>query len=336
MQIDTTTFEGATPTEAVLQPIRRANKILCVSHVSPDGDAYGSLLGMGWILRHLAKEPVLAMHDATPDAFHFLPGIDGVITPDAVTAEYDLIICLDASSPDRMGRVYQPEKHEKIPLLVIDHHFTNTHFGQINWVDSSAAATCQMLVQLAHALDVPLSGALAECLLTGIVTDTLCFRTSNTNAAVMEAAMRLMQSGVKLSEIVAHTLNRREFNVFRLWGSVLSTVQLEEGVIWATISMAQKRDAGNIDDDGALSSMLVSAVEAEISATFTEKIDESGQLTVECSFRAKPGFDVGSLAFALGGGGHPPAAGCTLVGTLDEVTARVVAELKQAHRAQHR
>ncbi|MEZ4618256.1 MAG: DHHA1 domain-containing protein [Caldilineaceae bacterium] len=216
---------------------------------------------------------------------------------------------------------------------MIDHHFTNTKFGQINWVDPSCAATCQMLVGLADALGVPLAGAVAKCLLTGIVTDTLCFRTSNTDAAVMDAAQRLMQSGIKLAEIVAHTLNRREFNTFRLWGAVLADVQLVDGVIWTTISLAQ-REAAQTQDDGQLSSMLITAVEADISATFTEKVDENGQLTVECSFRAKPGFDVGTLAFDLGGGGHPPASGVTLSGPLQEITSHVVARLQEVHRVQ--
>lgn len=319
--------------QAVLQAIQSHNQILCVSHVNPDGDAYGSLLGMGWLLRYLHKEPVLAMHDATAEQFLLMPGADAIIGAKAVAATYDLIIALDASSIDRLGAIYQPNAHAHIPLLVIDHHFTNTRFGQINWIDPSCAATCQMLVRLADALAVPLSGPIAECLLTGIVTDTLCFRTSNTDAAVLEAAMRLMQSGVKLAEIVARTLNRREFGTFRLWGEILANVQLEEGVIWTTISLKQREMAGT-DDDGQLSSMLVTAVEADISATFTEKVDENGQMAVECSFRAKPGFDVGTLAFELGGGGHPPASGVTLPGSLSEVTARVVAALKAAHRVQ--
>ncbi len=328
------TFEGRVPADAVLQAIRHHERILCVSHVGPDGDAYGSLLGMGWLLRHLGKDVFLAMHDETPAAYEFLPGIEAVIAPDAVDEAYDLIISLDASSLDRLGAVYRPAEHGQIPLLVIDHHFTNTCFGQINWVDATAAATCQMLVDLADAFAVPLQGPLAECLLTGIVTDTLCFRTSNTDARVMEAAMRLLQSGLKLSEIVAHTLERRELRIFQLWGDVLSTLQCEEGVIWTTISMAQKAAAGNLEDDGSLSSLLLTAVEADISATFTEKVDESGQVAVECSFRAKPGFDVGSLALQLGGGGHPPAAGCTLAGNLGEVTPRVVSALRDLHRTQ--
>lgn len=318
----------------ILDMIQNHKQILCTSHVSPDGDAYGSLLGMYWILRHLGKEPILAMHDETAATFATMPGADVIVGPQAVTAEYDLIISLDASSIDRLGNVYRTDEHSNIPLLVIDHHFTNTRFGQINWVAPDCAATCQMLVGLADALQVPLAGAIAECLLTGIITDTLCFRTSNTDAAVLAAAMRLTEGGAKISEIVARTLNRREFGIFQLWGQVLAHAQLEEGVIWTTISLADKAAAGDPTDDGQLSSMLITAVEADISATFTEKVDESGQPAVECSFRAKPGFDVGTLAFELGGGGHPPASGVTLAGSLPEVTTSVVAALKAAHRAQ--
>jgi len=318
---------------AILDLIHRHTHILCVSHVNPDGDAYGSLLGMGWILRLLNKNPVLAMHDRTPAEFRFLPGSDQIINPGAVANGYDLIICLDASSADRMGAVFRPQVHAHLPLLVIDHHVTNTHFGMLNWVAPECAATCQMLVYLARALGLPIVGPLAECLLTGLVTDTLCFRTSNTTPAVMEAALQLMVGGANLADIVARTLSRRSARVFQLWGMVLANLHLEDGVIWVTLNREQMQRAGT-KDDGQLSSMLVTASEADISATFTEKVNEKGQLAVECSFRAKPGFDVGALAFQLGGGGHPPASGCTLPGTLAEVTPRVVERLKETHQHQ--
>lgn len=313
----------------VLSAIQSGNHILCVSHVSPDGDAYGSLLGMGWILRHLGKTPVLAMHDPTPKEFQMLPGAGEIIGAKAVVDNYDLIICLDASSIDRMGAIYHVGSHRHIPLLVIDHHVTNTRFGTINWVDPTCAATCQMLVALADALEAPLAGPLAECLLTGIVTDTLCFRTSNTTAEVLEAAMRLIRAGAELTTITQRTLNQRSVAILRLWGMALSQMSIEEGVIWATISRQQLKTAGDLTSEGQLSSTLITAAEANISATFTEKLDAQGRPTVECSFRAKPGFNVGSVAFALGGGGHPAASGCTLPGTLAEVTATVVPMLKQ-------
>ena len=315
--------------------VDRHDNVLCVSHVGPDGDALGSLLGMAWMLRHMGKRATPALQDRVPDNLTTLPGADAVIAPDQVADGYDLIICLDASSLDRMGKVFRPSEHADIPLMVIDHHVTNTRFGDINWVAPECASTCQMLVYLADTLDSPLTGALAHCLLTGVVTDTLCFRTSNTDANVLEAAMRLVQGGADLASITARTLNRRPFSLVTLWGSMLSDVHLEEGVIWATVSQEQFAAAGyDSDSELNLSSLLVSTIEADMSATFAEKRAEDGSPVVECSFRAKPGFDVATLAFSLGGGGHPPASGCTLPGPLQDVAQRVVGLLQDARRRQ--
>ena len=309
--------------------------ILCVSHVGPDGDAVGSLLGMGWMLKVLGRRPTLALQDRVPDNLTTLPGAESIVDADAVLDDYDLIICLDASSKDRMGEIYRPVNHDQIPLLVIDHHVTNTLFGDVNWVAPQCSATCQMLVYLADAMEIPLTGELTECLLTGLVTDTLCFRTSNTDADVLEAAMRLMRGGAKLADITAQTLNRRPLNQVKLWGTVLSDVQLAAGVIWATVSQQQFAAANyDSDNDLNLSSLLVSTIEADMSATFAEKRGDDGEPVVECSFRAKPGFDVATLAFELGGGGHPPASGCTLQGSLQEVSQRVVGLLQNERQRQ--
>jgi bifunctional oligoribonuclease and PAP phosphatase NrnA len=320
---------------AVLAALQAHDQILCVSHVSPDGDAYGSLLGLGWLLRRLGKQPVLAMQDKTPREFQTMPGVQEIINPTQVRAEYDLIVVLDTSSLDRVGSIYRAEWHSQTPLLVIDHHITNQHFGTINWVAPECAATCQMLVYLADALGQPLDGEMGECLLTGIVTDTLCFRTSNTTVEVLEAAMRLMRGGADLVHITQRLLNQRSVGLFKLWGQVLQHLQLEEGVIWTTISQAEFKRAGDLTNDGQLSSTLITAIEADMSATFTEKRDDQGRPVVECSFRARPGFNVATTALAFGGGGHPAASGCTLPGSLAEVTALVVPVLKSAHRAQH-
>lgn len=319
-----------------------ADRILCISHIKPDGDAVGSLLGTGWLLRALGKRPTLALQDEAPDEHLTLPGVETILTasqPAYVTevqsTTFDLVICLDASSPDRMGSAYVPAVHAAAPLLVIDHHITNTLFGDINWVAPQCAATCQMVAYLAAALDVALTGELAECLLTGLVTDTLCFRTSNTDAEVLETAMHLMRGGANLAAITQQTVNRRPFSLIKLWSLILPTIHLEEGVIWATAAQSLFDLAGHPMTDINLSSFLVTADEADMSAVFVEKRDEvSGAPAVECSFRAKPGFDVASLAFQFGGGGHPPASGCTLPGSLSEVEALVVPALQAARRDQ--
>ncbi len=321
--------------QTIISTVRTHDNILCVSHVAPDGDAVGSLLGMGWMLDSMGKGYTVALQDPAPDNLTGLPGASEIVSTSQVGDDYGLIISLDASSPDRMGKVYQPDRHADIPLLVIDHHITNTNFGTLNWVAPQCAATCQMLVYLADGLDIGLDGEIAECLLTGIVTDTLCFRTSNTDANVLEAAMRLMRGGADLASITAQTLNRRPLSLLKLWGQVLPALHLEDGVIWTTVSREQYAASGyDSNSDLNLSSMLVSTIGADMSATFAEKTDENGQPVVECSFRAKPGFNVSDLAFALGGGGHPPASGCTLPGGLDEVTERVVGLMKEAHHEQ--
>ncbi len=326
-------FSSAPPT-ALVDALHTAQNFLCISHIGPDGDAVGSLIGVGYLLRALGKSATLALQDTVPDNVDFLPGADNIVGADDVDGVYDAIICLDASSKDRMGSVYQEAAHDNLPLLVIDHHITNTEFGSVNWVAPDCVATCQMLVYLAEALDVPLSGALAECLLTGLVTDTMGFRTSNTTAEVLDVAMRLMRGGADLARITELALSSNPYRKIALWGRVLGNVQLAERVIWCTVSQVDLDTTGSSKEDVQLASFLASANEADMGATLVEKVDEASAAAVECSFRAKPGFDVSGVALAFGGGGHPPAAGCTVEGELNAVTRRVVEALQAARREQ--
>lgn len=319
--------------DAAVELIQTNHEILCVSHVGPDGDAVGSLLGMYWILRQLGKNPAVALQDDVPFELKWLPGVDQIGSTRSTNRTFDLIISLDASSPDRMGSVIQPQVHHSIPLLVIDHHVTNTNFGNVNWVDGQSAATCQMLVELAERLAVPLSKEAATCLLTGVVTDTLCFRTSNTTAAVLMTATKLMQCGAQLTEITQRTLDLRPYNALRLAGHAMINAELEGGVLWTKVTRQQALETGAEPGQANLSSILSRTVEADITAIFTEKFDNKGLPVVDCSFRAKPGFDVGAVAFELGGGGHRPAAGCTLPGSLANVVPDVVRRLQKARQA---
>ncbi|MDE0079280.1 MAG: DHH family phosphoesterase [Caldilineaceae bacterium] len=332
-QGDTCGHEGVPPPPLLLSLLESSHNILCVSHVSPDGDAVGSLLGLGAILRSLGKRPTLALQDEAMSEFQFMPGVENIIGPAEVAHNYDLIVCLDTSSIDRIGTVYRPDIHNQIPLAVIDHHVTNTLFGTENWVDTGCAATCQMLVHLADALNVPLSEEIAVSLLTGLVTDTLCFRTANTNTNVMQTTLQLLNAGASLDYIVRNTLDSRSFNLVKLWGAGLANVQIEDGIIWATLNAKSRQRSGvEPHQSDGLANFLVTVREADISATFAQRFAKNGQELVECSFRAKPGFNVSQVAFAFGGGGHPPAAGCTVTGTLQEVSARVVDALHELRR----
>lgn len=323
---------------ALLAAIHAGADFLVLSHIRPDGDAVGSLLGMAGILRTLGKRVTVALQDRPGDELLAVPGAEAILGPDdrdrLYSHPFDTIISTDASSVDRLGALYGDHAWGA-PLLVIDHHVTNTAFGDVNWVSPTDTATCQMLVRLADALGVELAGDLAQVLLTGLVTDTLCFRTNNTTPAVLETGMRLLAAGGDLAAITEEILDQRPFEVLRLWGLVLDDAQMEEGVVWVTVSSEQfARSGADIRNDGSLSSMLIRTEGADISATFLEKLGDQGQPAVECSFRARRGFNISGVAADFGGGGHPAAGGVTIDGDLQSVAALVVARLKETRREQ--
>ena len=309
--------------KTILPLIRRARRIMAIAHITPDGDCIGSLLALGHALRTLGKQTVLVCADPVPQQFHFLQGQD-LVTSDP-EGEFHLLISLDSSDIQRMGSVYRPGAFARVPLINIDHHATNVHFGTVNWVDTSAASTAEMVFDLIEEMAVPLTPDIALCLLTGVVTDTRCFRTSTTTSKTMSIATRLMEAGASLNQISEQVLNRRPLAVIRLWAEALSTLQLRERVIWAEITQAMRKRAGMEKSDaaGGLTSFMATAHEADVAVVFTEK--PGGK--VEVGFRSVPGVDVSELAFQFGGGGHPQASGCTLNGTLEEVRRRVLAAL---------
>ena len=316
--------------EAIAEAIRKAQRILVVTHVSPDGDAIGSLLGLGWALEGLGKEVILACADPVPRHYRYLPGSGRIVqAPDPTGV--DLVISLDGSDRERMGAAYDADRLQGVPLANVDHHVTNVRFGTWNWVDPSKASTAQLVLDLVDHLGIPLDGQVALCLLNGLVTDTLGFRTPNTGPGELAAAMRLMEAGASLRRVMHYAFNRRPFSSIRLWGLALQTVHLDGRVIWAEVTQEMQRLAGGSDvSNGSLVNFLIAAEGADVAVVFTEK--EDGR--VEVGFRSVAGVDVSGVALSLGGGGHPQAAGCTLSGPLPEARERVLAALAQAIRDQ--
>jgi len=311
---------------AIAGTLSRAHRILAICHIAPDGDAIGSLLGMGWLLRALPPDPegqrktTLVCADGVPFQFQFLPG-SGDILSEPPSQTWDAIVAVDSSDERRLGNSYRPGEYGSAPVIVLDHHVTNLNFGTLNYVDATAAATAQVIVDLADSLRAPIGSEAATCLLAGLVTDTLSFRTSNVTPKVMCVAARLMDQGANLYEITERALSQKPLNVMRLWGLALAGVRQERNVVWTLITREMRVQAGAPDTgDAGLASFLINANEAKVAAVFSEKAD--GQ--VEIGLRARNGLDVSRLALALGGGGHPQAAGCTLPGPLPDAVTRTL------------
>lgn len=314
---------------ALVAAIRQAESTLLIAHIMPDGDAIGSLLGLGWALRRLGKAVVLACQDPLPQQIAFLPGTEDIVS--SASGDQDLIIALDSSDPQRLGRLYHEGRFGQVKTINMDHHVTNARYADINWVEP-VAATAQMCLALIAALDVPLDAKMATCLLAGLVTDTQGFRTSNTTAAELRAATTLMKAGASLADITDQVFKNYRPARLCLWGRALSAVQWQDGILWTEITreMLDGCQATEQEADG-LVSFLDTTRGALVSIVFREKDGE-----IEASMRAARGMDISGVALGFGGGGHPQAAGCTLPGEMRQARDKVLQATAQALREQER
>lgn len=308
--------------------LRRAGRILAITHVSPDGDAIGSLLAFTHAMRGLGKVVTPACQDQVHPRFNYLNGARDI--RQAGDGAYDLIVALDSSDLARLGSVFIPAQHGHTPMVVFDHHVTNTTFGTVNVVEPQGSSTCEVILTLLRRMNLPITPEIANALLTGVITDTLAFRTSNTSPDTLAAAMELMRCGGNLQEVTRQALVLRSFDSLRLLGAGITGAKLEGRLAYAVLprKLRKELDVREERGDAGLVGTLITAYEVDVAAVFVELA--SGE--IEISFRAQPGFDVSQVALELGGGGHPAAAGCTLPGPMRDAVNRVVPRLKQVLR----
>ncbi len=308
--------------------LHAANRIQIISHISPDGDAIGSLLGLSWALRAAGKTTVPTCEDGCPDTFKFLPGSNEIVKK--LDPEADLIVFLDCAEQSRAGKL--ADKLPRQPDLNIDHHITNPNFARLNFVDAMATATGEVLTDLLPGFGLPLTKEAAECLLCGLVSDTLGFRTSNTTAKALATAQTLMAAGADLPSIYDYALNRRSFAAVQLWGQALSRSSLADRIAWTTIPLAAKQAVGyNGKGDADVINVLTTISEADVFIALIE----TGETDVKISWRARPGYDVSKIAQSFGGGGHISAAGANVKGTLAEIERKVLEETRRIVLGEH-
>lgn len=313
------------------QPLREIGRLVAsaerfwvVSHISPDGDTVGAALGLAWALRAQGKTVRLACADPIPLELSFLPGTEEFSARGL--GDEEVIFCIDASDPARLGPLYEVEAFRRAPVINLDHHITNTQYGTVNWV-LPLASTAEVVLKVLHGIGLSVDRTVATCLLTGLVTDTRGFRTTNTSPETLRHACDLVEAGAPLAEIMEAVFDHRAFRTLRVWGAVLSEMQIEEGVLWAELPLAllQSHNADATASKGLVNFMSTCA-EAEVTVLLREMEDGQG---VDVGLRARPGYDVSVVALAFGGGGHPQAAGCQLRGTLQEAKERLLPALKE-------
>jgi phosphoesterase RecJ-like protein len=300
----------------------RAERILIISHIRPDGDAVGSLLGLGLILEGMGKQINLVLEDGLPKVFQHLTGSDRIYRE--VSGVYDLVVVVDSSDIDRIGSVLDNYGE---PDVNIDHHPTNTQFASLNLVRDDAVATVEIIYDLARELSYPIPLPAAEALLTGLLTDSLGFRTSNTTPRTLRIAADLQEMGADLPKLYYLAMLEKSLEAVKYWGKGLSKIVQEGRLVWTSLTLQDRQEAAYPGrDDADLINILSRIRDTDISIVFVEQTDAS----VKVSWRAKPGFDVSRIALLFGGGGHKPAAGADIKGNMQQVIDDVLAATRLA------
>lgn len=306
---------------AIQGALQKANHILVTAHIRPDGDAVGSLLGFGLALQAGNKSIEMVLEDGVPASFRHLPGWE--LVHKKIVKQPDLVVTLDCSDLGRLGPSIVDNHSVDIN---IDHHITNLNFGRLNLVDTRAVATAEILARRLPGWGYPLSSDVAAALLTGMITDTLGFRTSNMSPDALRLAAELMEAGANLPELYFHGLVSQSFASIKYWGTGFSRLQRLDRIIWTSVTQADRTAAHYSGRDDADMINVLSAIEdKDVVIVF----NEHGNGQIKVSWRAQSGLDITPIALQYGGGGHPAAAGADVEGSLVEVEAKVLQSTRQ-------
>ncbi|MBK6792552.1 MAG: DHH family phosphoesterase [Anaerolineales bacterium] len=294
-----------------------AKKVVIASHVRPDGDAIGSLLGLGLALQDAGKSVEMVLADGAPSSFKFLEGSN--LVHKEPSGGHDTFITVDCADFKRTGKTFENFGQ---PDINIDHHKTNEKFGKLNLIEADEVATAAILTKYLPEWGLSITKPVAAALLTGILTDTLGFRTSNVTPDALRQAAELMESGVDLPEIYMQSLVRKSFPAAKYWGAGLSSLETKNGIVWGTLKLEDRKSAGYGGNDDADLINMISAIDGnKVGMVFVEQSDKH----VKISWRAlQPGIDVSPIAKHFNGGGHAAAAGADIEGTLADIQREVL------------
>jgi phosphoesterase RecJ-like protein len=304
-------------TGVIKERLDKSEKVVVASHVRPDGDAIGSLLGLGLALQEAGKSVQMVLVDGVSSSFRHLEGSEQIVREP--NGKHDTFITVHCADFKRVGKVFENFGQ---PDINIDHHKTNELFGKLNLIEPEEVATSAILANHLPEWDYKITKPIAAALLTGIVTDTLGFRTSNTNPSALRLCAMLMETGVDMTDLYMRSLVKKSFPAARYWGAGLSHLEQRNGIVWTTLTVQDRKHSGYGGNDDADLINMISAIEGnKVGMVFVEQNDHH----VKVSWRAlEPGIDVSEVAQHFNGGGHAAAAGADIPGALNEIQPLVL------------
>jgi phosphoesterase RecJ-like protein len=277
------------------------------------------------MLRSLGKEVEVILRDRIPPAYNVLPGSELVLVQEDVRESFDAAFIIECSDVFRPGL---PSLKDQF-VVNIDHHSTTVPFGDINWIDPTAAAVGEMVYNLCKALGTEVTKEIAECIYTALLTDTGSFHFSNTTERTLKIASELVRKGVEPARISQALFYSYPYSKIKLLGRVLSEIERDESgrIAWITMDRDMMYEAGASEEDSdGIVNYALSIDEVEAVAFFKELAEG----VYRVSLRSKGKYNVARVAESFGGGGHKNAAGCRVEGDFAEVRQRVIEGLQSA------
>ncbi len=303
--------------EEVLREIQSRERLLVTSHARPDGDAIGSVLGCTLVLRAMGKKADAVLHDGVPRIYRSLPHTNEVLRCSSINGDYDAAIILECDSTSRT----RLEGLEKLFLISIDHHASARDFANVNWIESHAAATAEMVFRLAKGAGVKITPEMATCLYTALLTDTGSFCYKGTDVTTFALAQELVGLGADPVKIAQAVYFANPTSKMRLLGAALSNLQRKGNLTWMWVTREDmfRTEAREEDCEGLVNYAL--GIEGVEVAVFLREIAE-GRFRV--SLRSKGALNVAAVAETFGGGGHECASGFSIEGPLATATATIL------------
>lgn len=310
---------------SLLSLIQAGHTFVVTSHARPDGDAVGSALAVLHLLEALGKEATACFADPIPSIFNCLPGVERIV-PAPPEQPVDIAILLECDSVARSGFA----QINALQTVNIDHHLSGRDFATFNWIDPQACAVGEMIYKLAVFADLPITPEIASCLYTALLTDTGSFTYPSTDASTFDIARHLLESGAAANEIAQAIYFSVPPSKIRLLASALTNMRIEGEVAWSTVSQPEIHDAAaSVEDCEGVVNYLIGMAGVR-AAAFLREVAPGDRFRL--SLRSKGSIDVAAVAEQFGGGGHRNASGCTVNGSLQSASGRVVRELREACR----
>jgi bifunctional oligoribonuclease and PAP phosphatase NrnA len=305
----------------VLKNIEQRNRFLLTSHARPDGDAIGSALACGQILRLMGKHADIVLRDGVPRIYQSLPFAGNVTQAERVSGEYDAAIVLECDSIQRT----RLEGLENQFLINIDHHLSGRPFANVNWIDPKAVATAEMVYRVARVAGVKVSPEIATCLYTAVLTDTGSFMFAGTNEHTFALARELVLAGADPARCARSVYFGHSTAKMRLLGAALSHLHREGPLawLWVTRDEMERFNAKDEDCEGLVNYAL-SIYDVQVAILLRELPE--GRFRV--SLRSKGEINVASVAEHFGGGGHECASGFSIDGPLQDALSRILAQFR--------